>query len=104
MYHGTSADAAARIQQSGFIPSPSGMLGRGVYLSRDLEKAKVYSKGASPVVLKCRVKVGRVKKIHRQGHPMQTTWHDNGFDSAWLPPNNTMVGTGRTETCVFSPD
>ncbi len=42
MYHGTSRDAAEKIKKSGFQQSPGGMLGRGVYLSRDLQKASRY--------------------------------------------------------------
>lgn len=37
MYHGTFFLAALKILQEGFRPSSNGMLGRGVYLSRDLK-------------------------------------------------------------------
>ncbi|KAL0162746.1 hypothetical protein M9458_042142, partial [Cirrhinus mrigala] len=42
MYHGTSRENAEKIRVSGFKQSSDGMLGRGVYLSRDLEKASRY--------------------------------------------------------------
>ncbi len=42
MYHGTSRDAAEKIKVSGFKQSSDGMFGRGVYLSRDLQKATRY--------------------------------------------------------------
>ena len=42
MYHGTSDAAAQSILASGFNQSSSGMLGRGVYVSADVNKAKGY--------------------------------------------------------------
>ncbi|XP_077474222.1 uncharacterized protein LOC144087953 isoform X1 [Stigmatopora argus] len=42
MYHGTTRQCAELIVSAGFRQSPDGMLGRGVYLSRDLQKAKRY--------------------------------------------------------------
>merc|ERR1740121_1965008 len=42
MFHGTSAANAARIRRSGFKPATGGMLGPGVYLSRDRRKAEKY--------------------------------------------------------------
>merc|ERR1712232_1538818 len=67
MYHGTSPDNATKIRSMGFIPSSGGMLGRGVYLSRDRRKAMAYG----DVILTCRVNVGRVKCVNHQGHPLQ---------------------------------
>ncbi|KAI5615827.1 GCRV inducedprotein 2i, partial [Silurus asotus] len=101
-----SREAAAQIMINGFEPSPGGMLGRGVYLSRDLKKASRYPLLLSEnlrVVLKVRVKVGKVKKIDHQGHPMQKTWHDHGYDTAWCPPNCGMVPSGLEEDCVWDP-
>ena len=42
MYHGTSAANVQSIKQNGFRPSSSGMLGPGVYVSRDRQKAEKY--------------------------------------------------------------
>uniref|UniRef100_W5K9I8 PARP catalytic domain-containing protein n=1 Tax=Astyanax mexicanus TaxID=7994 RepID=W5K9I8_ASTMX len=106
MYHGTSAVAAAQIMAHGFKPSADGMLGRGVYLSRDLNKASRYPLDEfelKRVVLRVVVNVGRVKKIDYQGHPLQTTWHDHGYDTAWCPPNCGMVPSGLEEDCVWDP-
>ncbi|KAK7143509.1 hypothetical protein R3I93_014615 [Phoxinus phoxinus] len=72
MYHGTSMEAAKKIRKVGFRQSDDGMLGRGVYLSRDLQKACRYPlnlREHQRVVLKVEVNVGKVKKIDRQGHP-----------------------------------
>ncbi len=79
------------------------MLGRGVYLSRDLEKARRYPlklKAYQRVILKVKVNVGKVKKIDCQGHPLQKTWHDQGYDTAWCPPKCGMVPSGLEEDCV----
>jgi hypothetical protein len=99
MFHGTSRTAAAAIERNGFRVSSDGMLGRGVYLSKDFKKAQHY--GA--VVLKVSVNVGRVKRIDRQGHHMQKTWAANGYDTAWVPPNCGMVPSGLEENCVADP-
>lgn len=106
MYHGTSRDAAERIVRKGFKQSSHGMLGRGVYLSRDLDKAMRYPLELSEedrVVIKVKVRVGKVKKIDYQGHPLQKTWHDHGYNTAWCPPNCGMVGSGLQENCVWNP-
>ncbi|KAJ8342742.1 hypothetical protein SKAU_G00326700 [Synaphobranchus kaupii] len=107
MYHGTSKMAAMQIMGCGFSQSKGGMLGRGVYVSRDLQKASKYPLDLPEherVVLKLMVSVGRVKKIDYQGHPMQKTWHtEHGYDTAWCPPNCGMVKSGLEEDCVWDP-
>ncbi|KAL0162743.1 hypothetical protein M9458_042139 [Cirrhinus mrigala] len=106
MYHGTSQYAAQQIMVHGFQPSANGMLGRGVYLSRDLNKASRYPLDLPEherVVIRVKVNVGRVKKIDYQGHPLQKTWHANGYDTAWCPPNCGMVPSGLEEDCVWDP-
>uniref|UniRef100_A0A8C9V0E1 Grass carp reovirus (GCRV)-induced gene 2p n=1 Tax=Scleropages formosus TaxID=113540 RepID=A0A8C9V0E1_SCLFO len=106
MYHGTTRQAAQQILESGFHQSPDGMLGRGVYVSRDLQKASRYPLHLPEhqrVVLKLKVRVGRVKRIDCQGHPLQKTWHDHGYDTAWCPPNCRMVKSGLEEDCVWNP-
>ncbi|XP_029106219.1 uncharacterized protein LOC114910209 [Scleropages formosus] len=107
MYHGTTRQAAQQILESGFHQSPDGMLGRGVYVSRDLQKASRYPLHLPEhqrVVLKLKVRVGRVKKIDCQGHPLQKTWHDHGYDTAWCPPGCGMVKSGLEEDCVWDPN
>ena len=102
MYHGTSAVAAAQIEAHGFRPSTDGMLGRGVYLSQNIAKARHYARNAG-VIFECLVDVGRVATIDRQGHPMQKTWHESGYDAAWCPPHCGMVSSGLEEHCIFDP-
>ncbi|XP_068098290.1 uncharacterized protein [Hyperolius riggenbachi] len=105
MYHGTTYEAAVNIIKDGFKQSTTGMLGRGIYLSRDKEKAQKYPLHSplDKVVLKVSVRVGKVKKIDFQGHALQYTWHDHGYDTAWVPPNCGMVDSGMEEDCVWDP-
>ncbi|KAI4896882.1 hypothetical protein NFI96_009261 [Prochilodus magdalenae] len=108
MYHGTTMEIAQKIQKHGFTRSSDGMLGPGVYVSRSLEKATRYPlnppAGKKLAILKLKVRVGKVKKIDKQGHPLQKTWHKNGYDTAWVPPNCGMVKSGLEEDCVWDPD
>ncbi|KAM7391817.1 hypothetical protein PAMP_022474 [Pampus punctatissimus] len=108
MYHGTSVASARLIIANGFKQSSSGMLGKGVYVSRDKKKAANYPLKSNPsdrVVFEVRVRVGRVKRIDKDNHPMQYTWHANGYNTAWVPPNCGMkaVPSGLEEDCVFDP-
>ncbi|XP_078106007.1 uncharacterized protein LOC144517761 [Sander vitreus] len=108
MFHGTSVANARLIVANGFQQSPGGMLGKGVYVSRDKKKAERYPLKNDPsnrVVLELRVRVGRVKRIDIDNHPMQYTWSTQGYDTAWVPPNCGMkaVPSGLEEDCVFDP-
>ncbi|XP_066566612.1 GCRV-induced gene 2p [Amia ocellicauda] len=108
MYHGTTVAQAQSIIQSGFQQSADGMLGAGVYVSRDQKKAKRYPLNAPPadrVVLKLSVDTGKVKRIDTDNHPLQKTWHSQGYDTAWVPPNCGMkaVPSGLEEDCVWDP-
>ncbi|KAI3359092.1 hypothetical protein L3Q82_002632 [Scortum barcoo] len=111
MYHGTTRHNAYTIQASGFRRSADGMLGPGVYLSRDLEKASRYPINHPEydrVVIRVVVKVGKVIAIRYQCHPRQKTWHDSRYgevyDTAWVPPNCGMVKSGLEENCVWDPN
>uniref|UniRef100_A0A8C4RJS2 PARP catalytic domain-containing protein n=1 Tax=Erpetoichthys calabaricus TaxID=27687 RepID=A0A8C4RJS2_ERPCA len=106
MFHGTTKTNADIIMRSGFKRSHTGMLGPGVYISRDIRKASrypIYSRKKEKVVLELEVNVGRVKKIDRINHPMQFTWHTHGYDTAWVPPFCGMVPSGLEEDCVWDP-
>lgn len=108
MYHGTSVANARLIIASGFLQSSGGMLGKGVYVSRDKKKADRYPlrcADSDRVVLELRVRLGRVKRIDKDNHPMQYTWSSHGYDTAWVPPNCGMkaVPSGLEEDCVFDP-
>ncbi|XP_048125805.1 gig2-like protein DreN [Alosa alosa] len=101
MYHGTHKTNATAIISSGFRPSAGGRLGPGVYCSRNINKAMGYPAFCPPnerVVLKLSVRVGKVKKIDGQAAGMSHTWHQHGYDTAWLPPT-----AGLEEDCVWDP-
>merc|ERR1740129_999950 len=102
MFHGTSPEAAAAIERGGFKPSVSGMLGPGVYCSRDRRKALRYGK----VVFLLQVHLGRVIKTDRPQHPLRLIWQTpmgGLFDCAWVPPRCGVVPSGLEENCVRSP-
>uniref|UniRef100_A0A8C4RMR7 PARP catalytic domain-containing protein n=1 Tax=Erpetoichthys calabaricus TaxID=27687 RepID=A0A8C4RMR7_ERPCA len=106
MYHGTTKRKAQKIKKQGFKRSKTGMLGPGVYVSRDIRKASRYPTRAKPenrVVLELLVNVGKVKVINKQGHPMQKNWHKHGYDTAWVPPKCGMVKSGLQEDCIWDP-
>uniref|UniRef100_A0A8C6U9Z3 Grass carp reovirus (GCRV)-induced gene 2e n=1 Tax=Neogobius melanostomus TaxID=47308 RepID=A0A8C6U9Z3_9GOBI len=106
MYHGTTQMNAQSILRNGFRRSTDGMLGPGVYLSRDLEKARRYPFGhpeSDKVVLKVKVRVGKVKAIRSVDHPLRKTWHEHGYNTAWVPPKCGMVLSGLEENCVWDP-
>ena len=90
MYHGTRPEVAALIEQGGFKASTHGLLGPGVYLSRDADKARKY--GAT--VLEVLVRMGRVCRVDHhpelipKGNGTDAPWHHvGGFDAAWVPPD-----------------
>ena len=95
LYHGTSSIAALAIVRSQqFRPSCVGMLGKGVYVTLDRDKARVYQRWAkgsgatrgdtadTGCMLRCRGFMGTMAELCRHDKRMQT-WHDDfGFDSA----------------------
>ena len=109
MYHGTTKKNAREIVCSGFKPSRDGLLGKGVYLSRDIRKAQRYPTNLAlscthRCIIKVSVDLGKVKRItYKDKGRLQKTWQYNGYDSAWIPPNCGLVASGMEETCVFDP-
>jgi hypothetical protein len=107
MYHGTSKSNAFRIKAGGahgLRPSAAAgnMLGAGIYCSRDVSKAKVYAgHSEGGVIFELRVKPGRVKAIRSIPHALQQTWHEQGYDTAWVPVG--VNPSGREEDCVWDP-
>ncbi|KAK6467911.1 hypothetical protein HHUSO_G34230 [Huso huso] len=108
MYHGTHISIAKNIIKGGFQRSKGGLLGAGVYVSRNIDKAKCYPLNVEKkqrVVLKLKVQVGKVKKIDCDNHPLQKTWSQNGYDTAWVPTHSKIasIKSGREEDCVWDP-
>ena len=106
MYHGTSPEAAALIEQGGFKASTQGLLGPGVYVSRDVRKSRKYGS----TILEVMVKVGRVCRADKHpeliphGYGTDAPWHDvGGFDTAWVPPDcpaSVFTGAHHSEGIV----
>ena len=97
MYHATDKDNVQSILDNGFRPSTSGMLGPGLYLSRDINKTRNYGN----VCFKLLVYTGRTKRM--DSADTAGSWRGT-YDSAYLPPHNYVVSSGREETCVKSVD
>ena len=96
MFHGTSLANAKSIMKSGFRPSVKGLLGEGVYLTKDVQKAQAYG----PIIIESEVCLGRVCVINKKGHHLQRCWAAHGYDSAWIPPQCGVVASGLEEHCV----
>lgn len=99
MFHGTSLMAARSIMQEGFRASTKGLLGSGVYVTKDPSKAQQYG----PVIIECDVHIGAVAVINKRHHSIQKCWSAHGFDCAWIPPHSGVVSTGMEEHCVSDP-
>ena len=114
MYHGTRPAFAALIEQGGFSRSSRGLLGPGVYVSRDMNKARKYGS----TILEVMVSVGKVCRADKhpemipRGDGRSAPWHDDGgFDTVWVPPDcpaSVFVGAHFSEgiveeDCVWDP-
>ena len=82
------------------------MLGPGVYWSDDVAKTRPYTR-RSGTVLKLMVTNGKTKIIDKCGHPSQRSWHAEGYDSAYVPPNTAptagWIQSGLSENCTHDP-
>jgi len=102
-YHGTTAENAVQILKFGFQPSATGMLGRGIYWSDDVRKARPYVRDKSGTVLQMQIRTGRTKTVDRRDHPSRLQWNQDGYDSAWVPAHCGMVPSGLSENCTYDP-
>ena len=106
-YHGTSIEAAFKIQETGFRVDLAGsnagaLLGDGVYCTTSLEKALHYAKQHPHhgVIFELEVDLGQCKEL-QQGDPMMKTWQSHGYDSAWSPKGANAQGL--EENCIKDP-
>ena len=75
MFHGTSWRNWQIIKRQGFRRSEGASgLGVGVYLTRNERKAEFYKETKWGVIVKVRVRLGKIVVIDRQGHPLQKSW------------------------------
>ena len=109
MFHGTDASAARSIEQGGFRPSTGGMLGRGVYVSRDVEKAKAYGSVVLRVSVRGWGSITRAIRSRRAGTRRGTTrrgclrpaaWCRQGWRRiAYTTPPASLCSAGRRPAC-----
>ena len=62
MYHATKASNVESILANGFRESTGGMLGPGLYVSRDIDKTRGYG-GVTPACFKLLVYTGKTKML-----------------------------------------
>lgn len=104
LYHGTSLEAAIKIQAEGFRTELSGTnagaaLGVGLYCTTTLEKAINYSRfmpGAG-VVFILKVELGRCYVPTAKDHHLMRTWQEHGYDSAWAAAG--VLGVREVRPC-----
>ena len=95
MYHATKKENVSRILTDGFRESTGGMLGPGLYVSRDIDKTRAYG----DVCFKLLVYIGITKLMAEVDTSGDWRSHHH---SAYLPPNNDVVSSKREETCLKS--
>lgn len=93
MYHGTKLENVESILKNGLKASEKGMLGAGVYASREIDKTLAYG----PVTFTLIVLTGRVCRVEVDKGPETLAWQKT-HDTAWVP--NGVVPSGRQENCV----
>ncbi|XP_063284979.1 uncharacterized protein LOC134570912 [Pelobates fuscus] len=104
MYHGTTLASAIKKIKKGFKRSMEGLLGKGIYVTRDINTAAQYPRGdqSSQVILKLRVNVGKVLNIDHRGDPMQKNWYSD-YDMAYVPAYSRIVKHGTERDCFCDP-
>jgi hypothetical protein len=55
---------------------------------------------ANGVIIKLKAALGRFVELNGQGHPLQMTWMEHGYDSAFAPAGAIGV---REENCIAGP-
>lgn len=112
-FHGTTTYNAKSIVAEGFSLSKSqfGMLGVGVYFSRDPTKCLAYG-GSDGQILQLRVKLGTVCMVRRkEGARMHTSlgkvskheWFKR-CDVLWVPSMSGLVASELEEACIAEVD
>ena len=97
LYHCTSEQNCQSIERNGFRPGSHGIVGGGIYFAETPADAvrKAHNSG---VVLKCRVKLGKVLDVGRSGNSSLNlnAIKEQGCDSVRVPRSGT-------EYCVYEP-
>ena len=95
MYHATPASNVESILANSFCESTGGMLGPGLYVSRDIDKTRYYS----DVCFKLLVYTGKTRELSTKD--TSGSWRSE-FDTVYIPPNNDVVKNKREEFCLKS--
>jgi hypothetical protein len=77
MYHGTQEPCIKSIDLAGLRESANGMLGRGLYATHDIEKAKSYMGAKGGCLYKVEFTSGNVKVTDWK----DTLWRGEGYDA-----------------------
>lgn len=104
MFHGTHKHHQSSILTDGLKKSRTGMLGEGIYLTRQFDKASRYPlghKNKDQIVVEAIVNVGKVKRFDQvnRGDPLQKSWH-TAHESAWVAQKARGIGSGQEENCI----
>lgn len=104
LYHGTNEYAIPHITLNGFkLPRRSGMFGRGVYLTPNIDKAFNYTSRSNPLIFMCAAYLGDVRVMDEANHELGPGC---GFDTAHGKAQHTKswAGTLRwNEYALFDP-
>lgn len=94
-YHGTDPFTAKIIFQNGFKASQSGLLGRGVYVTKNRRFAKCLGR----TVIKVNVDLGNV--LVNPPPEEWENWHEKGYDSVHM--ESTATNPNREQHCIYDP-
>ena len=102
---GTSWSNAQKIAREGFKPSDDGLLGPGVYVTGDVEKAKRFAANLrhgdeDGCLVKCRVTVDENKVKTRTHATNSTQLNGQTADCVWYPGGGSVK---RPEVCITDP-
>ena len=106
LYHATSLEIAADIHVTGFRRGTRGMFGPGVYFAQTPECARHKALTSCPnervVVLKCKVNVGREKKIYG---PHRNEYYSLNFQKVRSEGYDSIYALSREDGgCVTTPE
>ena len=102
MYHGTSWERAKQIKEAGFVPSPDGLMGPGVYVARE-DKATRFAQntqwhgGSTGALITLLISFKRAKFVSDD----DKTWQDEGYDACRTTKTSSSP---NMEWCVASSD
>lgn len=108
LWHGTKIHSLKGIFNDGFkLPRHSGLLGRGIYLAPDFDKAWNYSGWKERIILLCDVRLGKVMDSNKLAKSAEFETLNGGYHTAFHGAGKSKrAWGGRTrfsEYCVYEP-